>query len=289
MSQDKRGGRPSGSGQDKRRGSEGRKPRTGQGARPDRGDRPNRSGRPDRSGRPQRPAPEERTEDQKIYDGPPIPDEVTAKDLDRQVLRMLHGLPDKLADRIARHLVMAGHLIDQDPQTAHRHALAARARAQRVAVVREACGETAYAAELWSEALSELRAAKRMNGAVAYVPMMADCERALGRPDKAIALATDAVRTKLDEAGRAELAIVVSHARAQQGQIEAGLRTLERESLNSSAREAWVARLRYAYADLLVDAGRTSDAREWFHRAAAVDAHGATDAEARLNALDAEA
>lgn len=255
-----------------------------------RDDRRKAGGRPQQrrdDRRSRRPEPEERTADQKVYDGPPIPDEVSARDLDRQVFRMLHGLPEKLAERIAQHLVMAGHLIDQDPETAHRHALAARARAQRVAVVREACGETAYAAGLWSEALSELRAAKRMNGAVAYVPMMADCERALGRPDKAIALATDAVKAKLDDAGRAELAIVVAHARAEQGQLEAGLRALEREPLNSAAREAWVARLRYAYADLLLKADRTDDAREWFHRAAAVDAHGATDAEARLAEFEA--
>lgn len=238
--------------------------------------------RPDR----RRPQEDPRTEDQKVYDGPPIPDEVTARDLDRRVLRMLHGLPEKLADRIARHLVMAGHLLDEDPETAHRHALAARARAQRVAVVREACGETAYAAGLWSEALSEFRAAKRMNGAVDYIPMMADCERALGRPDKAIALATATTREKLDEAGRAELAIVVANARAEQGQLEAGLRVLEREPLSTPAREPWVARLRYAYAELLLQADRREDAREWFHRSAAVDAHGSTDAEARLGEFD---
>ena len=82
----------------------------------------------------------------------------------------------------------AGLLIDSEPKTAYEHTLAARARASRLAVVREAVGEAAYAAGEYTEALAELRAAKRMNGAQDYVAIMADCERALGRPDRALAL-----------------------------------------------------------------------------------------------------
>src|SRR3546814_4236289 len=80
-----------------------------------------------------------------------------------RLCRSLRGRPEKLAARVARHLAAAGELIDSDPKTAYRHTLAARARASRLAVVREACGEAAYAAGSYAEALSELRAAKRMN------------------------------------------------------------------------------------------------------------------------------
>ena len=83
---------------------------------------------------------------------------------------------------MARHLVAAGLLIDSEPKTAYEHTLAARARASRLAVVREAVGEAAYAAGEYAEALAELRAAKRMNGVQDYVAIMADCERALGSP-----------------------------------------------------------------------------------------------------------
>ena len=76
-----------------------------------------------------------------------------------------------------------------DPETAYQHTLAARARAPRLAVVREATGEAAYAAGHYAEALAELRAAKRMNGATAYLPIMADCHRALGKPQQALKLA----------------------------------------------------------------------------------------------------
>lgn len=238
-----------------------------------------------RGRRPARPEPVERTADQKIYDGPPIPDEISAKDLDRQARDQLRSLPDKLADRVARHLVMAGLLLEEDPETAYLHALAARARSQRSGLIREAVGETAYAAGKFAEALAELRTARRLSGRQDYAPMMADCERALGRPDKALTYDTPQTREALDEAGRIELSIVIAGARRDLGQVEAALRVLESEPLHTRSRDDWVPRLRYAYADCLVAAGRRDEAVEWFHRTVAVDSDDQTDAEARLAEL----
>ncbi|KQO39189.1 hypothetical protein ASF05_04875 [Aeromicrobium sp. Leaf245] len=270
-----RGGRP---GQGRSDGG-----RRGDGAgRPERRDT---RGRPGTGGTGRRPEREERTVDQVVYDGPPIPDDVSAKDLDRYARDQLQNLPAKLADRVARHLVMAGLLVATDPETAYKHALAARARAQRNGLVREACGETAYAAGKFAEALSELRAARRMNGQLLYAPMMADCERAMGRPEKALAYDTPDIRAALDDAGGVELTIVVAGARRDLGQVDAALRLLETESLNSKNRSEWVARLRYAYADTLLAAGRQEEAVEWFHRVVAVDGNKITDAEERLSAL----
>ena len=232
-----------------------------------------------------RPEPEVRTEDQQIYDGPPIPDDISAKDLDRQVRDQLRSLPEKLADRIAKHLVMAGLLIEEDPERAYKHALAARARSQRSAVIREAVGETAYAAGKFAEALAELRTARRLSGRQDHAPMMADCERALGRPEKALEYDTPKVREALDQAGGVELTIVVAGARRDLGQLSAALHLLESEPLHSAAREDWVARLRYAYADTLVAADRRDEAIEWFHRTVAVDGNAVTDAEARITEL----
>ncbi|WP_246355109.1 hypothetical protein [Nocardioides ungokensis] len=59
---------------------------------------------------------------------------------DRSVTAQLKGLPEKLAARVARHLAAAGMLMDEDPETAYQHTMAARARAPRLAVVREATG-----------------------------------------------------------------------------------------------------------------------------------------------------
>ncbi len=229
---------------------------------------------------------EARSESQARYDGPPIPEEITGKELDRSLQAQLKSLPDKLAQRVARHLVAAGQLIETEPRTAYEHTLAARARASRLAVVREAVGEAAYAAGEFTEALAELRAAKRMNGAVDYIAMMADCERALGRPDRALALVKNANRDKLSPALLAELTIVEAGARRDRGEMDAALRTLELSHINSKSREPWVPRLRYAYADALLAAGRPQDALTWFHRTEAVDGEASTDAAERAAELE---
>lgn len=232
--------------------------------------------------------PEERTEAQARYDGPPIPEEITGKELDRSVLAQLRSLPEKLGQRVARHLAAAGALIDDDPKTAYQHTLAARARASRLAVVREAVGEAAYAAGEYAEALTELRAAKRMNGVQDYVAIMADCERALGRPDRALDLVRKVSREGLSSELQAELTIVEAGARRDRGELDAALRTLELAPITSKTRASWVVRLRYAYADTLVAAGRPDDALQWFHRTEAIDGEEITDAAERASELEAQ-
>jgi len=228
----------------------------------------------------------DRSAEQARYDGPPLDESITGKELDRSVAQQLRGLPEKLAARVARHLVAAGMLIEEDPETAYQHTLAARARAARIAVVREACGEAAYAAGEYADALSELRAAKRMNGSQEYLPVMADCERALGRPDRALALARNPAVAGLSPALKAEMTIVEAGARRDLGEFDAALRTLENAPLRSRSREEWVVRLRYAYADTLLSAGRTEDAIEWFHRTVGLDGEEITDAAERVAELE---
>lgn len=224
--------------------------------------------------------------DQATYDGPPIPETVTGKELDRSVAGQLKTLPDKLALRVAKHLVAAGMLIDEDPETAYQHTLAARARAARLGVVREACGEAAYAAGHYQAALSELRAARRMNGSAIYLPIMADCHRALGQPEQALKLARTEAVESLDTESRAEMVLVESGARRDLGQLDAALRVFEQAPLDTRSRAAWAIRLRYAYADTLLEAGRTTDALAWFHRTAAIDPESITDAADRAAVLE---
>lgn len=240
--------------------------------------------RPRRDDRDRERAP--RTEEQQRYDGPPIPEDITGRELDRNLASQLKSLPEKLANRVARHLVAADRFIDTDPKTAYQHTLAARSRAGRLAVVREAVGEAAYAAGEYAEALAELRAAKRMNGAHDYVAIMADCERALKRPDRALRLIQNAPKDALASPLRAELTIVEAGARRDRGELDAALRTLENAPLMSSSRKPWVARLRYAYADALVEAERLEEALTWFHRAEAVDSEQATDAGERAAEIE---
>lgn len=228
----------------------------------------------------------ERTVDQAVYDGPPLPPEITGQELDRSITSQLKGLPDKLALRVARHMAAAGMLLDDEPEIAYQHTLAARARAPRLAVVREAVGEAAYAAGHYAEALAELRAAKRMNGATAYLPIMADCHRALGRPEDALKLAKSPSVANFSSEAKAEMTLVEAGARRDMGQLDAALRTLELAPLNNKSRNSWVIRLRYAYADTLVAAGREKDALAWFHRTHAIDSEEITDAAARADDLE---
>ena len=144
----------------------------------------------------------------------------------------------------------------------------------------------AYAAGDYGTALTELKAAARISGAADYLPMIADCERGLGRPERALALASSPEAGALDRDGKVEMLIVAAGARRDLGQPEAAVLTLQVPALKSRARGEWLARLRYAYADALAEVGRVAEAREWFARAADVDPEGTTDAAERLDELD---
>lgn len=200
----------------------------------------------------------------------------------------MRTLPEGLAELVARHLATAVAVLASDPELALAHARAAARRAGRVAVVREAVGVAAYAAGDFGTALTELRAASRISGSADYLPMIADCERGLGRPQRALALAASPEAAALDRAGKVELLIVAAGARRDMGQLEAAVLTLQVPALNARAAGAgeWLARLRYAYADALAAAGRYADARLWFSRAAQVDPDQATDALERVDELD---
>ena len=213
---------------------------------------------------------------------PHIPDEITAEQLDRSVLLELRTLPDGLAEIVARHLVAADlAMADDDVELAMAHIEAARRRAGRVAAVREAAGVAAYKAGKFSEAISELRTARRMTGSNSFIPMIADCERGLGRPQKALDLIRATNTKTLDDEARSELLIVGAGARADLGQISAAIITLQVPELTKLRPGTARARLQYAYSDFLAQVGRTTEAWEWMERAAASDIDGATDAAER--------
>jgi tetratricopeptide (TPR) repeat protein len=160
----------------------------------------------------------------------------------------------------------------------------ARRRAARIPAVREAAGLAAYRAGQWQTAIGELRAYHRMSGRQSHVAILADCERALGRPERAVDMFRTVDRDQLSTEEAIELLIVAAGARADLGQRDAAVAMLQVRELSSE--EPWVARLRYAYADALLAVGRGEEAREWFARAAEVDEDAATDAAERLLELD---
>ncbi|UZI33840.1 tetratricopeptide repeat protein [Streptomyces sp. VB1] len=196
------------------------------------------------------------------------------------------SLPKTLAEDVARNLVMVARLIDEDPEEAYAYARIALRLASRVAAVREAAGFAAYATQKYAEALAEFRASRRMTGSVDLWPVMADCERGLGRPERAMAMAGEPEVQKLDKAGQVEMRLVAAGARRDMGQIDAAIVTLQGPELASNSVQSWTPRLRYAYADALLEAGREDEAREWFEKALEADKDGSTDASDRLAALD---
>ncbi|MGW1212457.1 hypothetical protein ACWD5F_22860 [Streptomyces sp. NPDC002499] len=216
----------------------------------------------------------------------PIPEDVTGEEIDKDVRQELQSLPKTLAEDVAKNLVMVARLIDEDPEGAYGYSKVALRLASRVAAVREAAGFAAYATQKYSEALGEFRAARRMTGSVDLWPVMADCERGLGRPEKALDMAGAPEVNKLDKAGQVEMRLVVAGARRDMDQLDAAIVTLQSPELASNSVQPWTARLRYAYADALLAAGREAEAREWFGKAIEADRDGSTDASDRLAELD---
>lgn len=141
---------------------------------------------------------------------------------------------------------MAGRLLDDDPELAYRHAQVALARGGRVDVVREAAALTAYATGRYAEALREFRTVTRLSGSHVHLALVADCERGLGRPEKALEVASTPEAKNLDRASRAELDLVVAGARADLQQFDAALLTLDRINAADAPQAARVAEARTA-------------------------------------------
>ncbi|MFC4556483.1 hypothetical protein [Georgenia faecalis] len=191
--------------------------------------------------------------------------------LDRAARKHLRSLSKDNADGVAQHLVMAGRLIDVDPELAYAHAQSALRRAARIDIVREAVALTAYATERYAEALRELRTVRRLSGVDAYRAMEADCERGLGRPERALSVLAEAPAPETQQ-DRVELAIVASGARTDLGEHEAALSVLERAEDGTTDREL-LTRLALVRADVLVALGRSDEAAALRESVGGVDVH----------------
>lgn len=269
---------------DNRTGGERRQPRGGNGPRgpQKRGNRqqPPRSSGPNRA-RSAQPKPDSAPD----RNGPTLSSDIEARQLSPEVRRELTTLDRNTSDFIARHLVAAGELLDEDPEAALEHARAARERSGRIAAVREAVGIAAYRCGDWAQALAELRAARRMGSKSPLLPLIADSERGLGRPERAIELARSPEAGELTDDDADELRIVVAGARSDLGQLDQALAILSTPQLDPTRTGQTAARLFYAYAETLLALDRQQDALQWFINAAAADVEGVTDAEDRITEL----
>ncbi|WP_237243051.1 tetratricopeptide repeat protein [Rothia nasimurium] len=194
---------------------------------------------------------------------PEIDTDVTGKELENWTLRALRQLEAQNADTVAKHLVMVGRYLDIDPDFALEHAVAASKRAGRIGVVREVVGIAAYAAEDFELALRELRTHRRISGSNEHLALLVDCERALGRIEKALTLAEEAKNEEVPAAVRSEVAIVVSGIYSDQGELKKALKALEIPELNPKRGFDYSPRLFNTYAELLEQDGRSKEAARW--------------------------
>lgn len=214
---------------------------------------------------------------------PVIPDDVRAKDLHPAARNELKTLQAEVQERVARHLAMVAFLIDDDPELAHQHALSAVRRAGRIPVTRETLAITAYRTGDFALSLRELRTYRRLSGLDTHIALMVDSERGLGRPERAIETGLAVERGELDVEQRVHLAIAMSGARLDLGQLQQALFELEIPELNPTKAFSWSPELFAAYAAVLEDLGRADESARWQQhadRAAAAlqEHHGGLDA-----------
>lgn len=195
---------------------------------------------------------------------PELPEDIRAEDLDIGARAQLKTLTKDNAEYVAKHMAMASQLIDENPELAHQHALTAARRAGRIGVVRETLAITAYQLGDFALALRELRTYRRITGRDDQLPLMADCERGLGRPEKALELARSIDASTLETPVRVELAIVKSGARLDLGQNDAALEELRIPELRKDKAFEYSPALFASFAGVLEELGRDDEAAEWF-------------------------
>ena len=212
--------------------------------------------------------------------GPVLPADVTPQDLASAARNELKTLSKENAEQVARHLAMAARLIDDDPQLAHQHALAASRSAGRIAVVRETVAITAYAIGDFALAVRELRTFRRISGRDDQIALLVDSERGVGRPDRALEVGRAVDRAALPVEVRVELAIAMSGARLDLGENERALQELDIPELDPDRAFSWSPGLFAARAAVLEELGRLDEAAQWQRRAEiAEDVIGSRDAD----------
>ncbi|MFB2557252.1 hypothetical protein [Herbiconiux liangxiaofengii] len=223
------------------------------------------------------------------HDDPIIPDDVTPRDLDKVARMELKTLNKENAEEVARHLAMAARLIEDDPELAHQHAVSAARRAGRIAVVRETLAITAYSTGDFALALRELRTYRRISGSNEQLALMIDSERGMGRPERGLEEGRAVDRSTLSVPAQVSVAIAMSGARLDLGQVDAALGELEIPQLNPDVAYSYSPALFDAYAEVLTELGRDAEAADWRRRAElAESALGGGDGDDMIEVFDEE-
>jgi hypothetical protein len=159
------------------------------------------------------------------------------------------------------------------------HALAAKRRASRLAVVRETVGIMAYVTEDFALALAELRTAARISGSNDQIALVIDCLRALNRAEEGLKIARDLDRAALPREARIDLAIVLSGIRLDRGETDRAYAELQITELDPTNATIESVGLFDANAEVLEELGRAEEAAKWRKYARMTEDHYAPDEE----------
>jgi tetratricopeptide (TPR) repeat protein len=207
--------------------------------------------------------------------------------LPRELVEELHRTTRPSEHKVAvARLGRAIELLERgDARAAITEAERAKTAAPRSASVREVLGLAYYGAERWADALTELKAYKRMTGRVDQNHLIADCLRGLGRPAEAVPLAEEALHDRsVPNEAKAEAVIVATSALADQGRFAEALAFMARAKTRRDVSEPYTLRLWYVKGDLLEKVGRRDEAAAEFRKIVRHDAS-AFDAAERLAQL----
>lgn len=189
------------------------------------------------------------------------------------------------AEQAVAALERAADLIARgDPRRAATEAEKAKAIASRSAAVREVLGLAYYGAERYRDALREMQAYRRISGRADQNHIIADCHRALGHPEKAVPLATEALRARIPDEAKAEALVVGASALADLGRFEEALTLLRRFPTREEVGRPHDLRVWYVTGDVLTRAGRHEEAAREFRKIIRHDP-GAFDTAERLARL----
>lgn len=173
-------------------------------------------------------------------------------------------------DRYKEALQAIKPIVDQVPESA---------------AARELYGLTLYRLGRWRQASKELRLVHDLTGSLDQHPVIADCERAMGRLDRVSELWDEMRREGVDKEVLVEGRLVMAGALADAGELDQAIALLEpagkvhRKQADVSLLREW-----YALANLYEVAGDLPRARELFHRVA-LQAPDLLDAPERLRAI----
>lgn len=172
----------------------------------------------------------------------------------------LRGLAKEHAENIGLHILAAYTLEANDPQAALAHAKWAAKQASRVDIARETLAMVAYRQGDYKLALREFQTAFRMNGYLDYLPFMADCERGLGKPKKAVEIALSDNAKQLTGEAKAEMFLVYAGALNDMGMVNQAIEVVSK--LVHAKGLAGEYRMRAAQAEqyFLTKAGRDDEA-----------------------------